>query len=143
MYKAFIKHSSLYQSITNKFNYYFSCFNKNTRIYVLYKKNSIIDNIDTDWDHDDIPRNWTYVGTNVTSKQDDITYILNTRYSEYDVFIGPKTETNMMFCYLSNYFSKLQHEKKIFYYVIQDNCIPPDIDDIFVVPMFEIQTMSR
>uniref|UniRef100_A0A6C0ISN1 Uncharacterized protein n=1 Tax=viral metagenome TaxID=1070528 RepID=A0A6C0ISN1_9ZZZZ len=157
MYKAFITHSSLYKllfnSITNKFNYYFSCFNKSTCIYVLYKKNTIIDttftiDIDSDWDHDEIPCNWSYGGTKQTfqpetSKYDDVTYILNTQYSEYDMFIGPKTETEMMFNYLSNFFSKLQKEKKIFYYVIQNNSIPPDIDSIFVVPIFEIETMQR
>ena len=48
-----------------------------------------------------------------------------------------------MFDYLSNFFSNLQKEKKIFYYVIQDNHIPPDINDIFVVPLSDTEIMLR
>ncbi len=153
MYIAFIKQSSLYKNIFNWFNtnynFFFACFNKNTHIYVLYKRNTIIDTVlDSDWDHDELPYNWSFIETKQTfqpetSKYDDITYVLNTQYSEYDLFVGPKSETNMMFDYLSNFFSKLQKEKKIFYYVIQDNHIPPDINDIFVVPLSDTEIMLR
>jgi len=159
MYTEFIKQSSLYKSffnfITTHFNYIFSCFNKNTTIYVLYKKNNVLeDNLYIEWDYYDdnnieiFPYNWRFKGSrNIFQKEysklNDGIFILETKYSEYDIFCGPKSETNMIVNYLNNFFSNLQNDKKIFNYVIQDNCIPPDIDNVFIVPMFDIENMSR
>ena len=125
MYTEFIKQSSLYNFfhnlITTKFNYFFSCFNRNTSIYVLYKKNNIIDSISIDWDYYDdnsnidiFPYNWRFEASRNTfqkeySKLNDSIFVLD----------------------------------KIFHYVIQDNCIPPDMDNVFIVPMFDIENMSR
>ncbi len=160
MYTIFIKkpiisnyiNNFINKYITPNFNYVFSCFNKNITIYVLYEKNMIIDNIELNWNYyeymENFPYNWKYNGTNSLfdyeySKYNDISYIMNTKYSHYDVFIGPKSETESMIDYLDNYFSTLKNEKKIFRYLIQDTYLQPEEDNIFVVPLFEIQKIER
>jgi hypothetical protein len=160
MYTIFIKKPILSNYINNfinkyitpNFNYFFSCFNKNMTVYVLYEKNMIIDNIELNWNYyeymEDFPYNWKYNGTNSLfnyeySKYNDITYDMNTKYSHYDVFIGPKFETESMIDYLDNYFSTLKNEKKIFRYLIQDTYLKPEEDNIFVVPLFDIQKIER
>ncbi len=156
MYKAFIKKSYICNTINSfintNFNYFFSCFNKNMTIYVLYEKNTVIDNIELNWNYygynKEFPFNWKYNGTKSMfdyeySKYNDLSNIINAKYSHYDIFIGPKSETDMMIEYIDEYFLQLKNEKKIFRYLIQDNSISPDTDNLFVVPLFDIQTIDR